>query len=370
MTKENPPERERAEQTKWWETPGGGAGEPGPGSTPGADPTMVNPNAAPQFPGDQNPHAAAPPYSSGQQQYPSGQQQYSSGQQQYSSDQQPYSSGQQPYSSGQQQQYPGGQQPPSSQQQFPSGQQYTGGQPQYPAPGPAWQSGPSGFGSPTGYGAAAAARSRSKNKTALIVVAVVLFVILLICGIGGIALVNSDSGSEGADGDYGMESVTNACDLVDASVLDQWAANRDETTHQEDAPASYGGGSLNCRVSNEGTDSNSARLGLDVTFDSEYGSYGYDDWKKSDTATTGTDYSSGAVTGLGEDAYYSSQINDYSSFQTLDYTVAAKDSNVSVKVNMYITYDGVVDRSTVDRICRDQVRKVLDELRKWKQIRR
>ncbi|MEV0364415.1 hypothetical protein [Nocardia fusca] len=357
MTKENPPERERAEQTKWWETPGGGAGEPGPGSTPGADPTMVNPNAAPQFPGDQNPHAAAPPYSSDQQQHPSGQQ--------------PYSSGQQPYSSGQQHQYPGEQQHPSSQQQFPSGQpqypsgqQYTGGQPQYPAPGPAWQSGPSGFGSPTGYGAAAAARSRSKNKTALIVVAVVLFVILLICGIGGIALVNSGSGSEGADGDYGMENVTNACDLVDASVLDQWAANRDETTHQEDAPASYGGGSLNCQVSNEGTDSNSARLGLDVTFDSEYGSYGYDDWKKSDTATTGTDYSSGAVTGLGEDAYYSSQINDYSSFQTLDYTVAAKDSNVSVKVNMYITYDGVVDRSTVDRICRDQVRKVLDELRK------
>lgn len=345
MTKENPPEHERAEQTKWWETPGGGAGEPGPG----ADPTMVNPNAAAQFPGDQNPHAA-PPYSSGQQQYPSGQQ--------------PYSSGQQPYSSGQQPQYPSGQQPPSGQQQYPSGQQYAGGQPQYPAPGPSWQSGPSAFANPTGYGAAAAARSRSKNNTALIVVAVVLFVILLICGIGGIALVNSDSGSEGTDGDYGMENVTNACDLVDASVLDQWAANRDETTHQEDAPESYGGGSLNCQVSNEGTDSNSARLGLDVTFDSEYGSYGYDDWKKSDTATTGTDYSSGAVTGLGEDAYYSSQVNDYSSFQTLDYTVAAKDSNVSVKVNLYVTYDGVVDRSTVDRICRDQVRKVLDELRK------
>ncbi|MEU4841088.1 hypothetical protein [Nocardia testacea] len=366
MTKENPPEHERAEQTKWWETPGGGAGEPGPGNAPGADATMVNPNAAAQFPSDQNPHAA-PPYSSGQQPYPSGQQPYSSGQQ-------PYSSGQQPYSSGQQQQYSGSPQHPSGQQQFAggqqqypsgsSGQQYAGGQPQYPVPGPGWQSGPSAFGSPTGYGAAAAARSRSKNNTALIVVGVVLFVILLICGVGGIALVNSDSGSEGTDGDYGMENVTNACDLVDASVLDQWAANRDETTHQEDAPASYGGGSLNCQVSNEGTDSNSARLALDVTFDSEYGSYGYDDWKESDTATTGTDYSSGAVTGLGEDAYYSAQINDYSSFQTLDYTVAAKDSNVSVKVNIYITYDGVVDRSTVDRICTDQVRKVLDELRK------
>lgn len=61
---------------------------------------------------------------------------------------------------------------------------------------------------------------------------------------------------------------------------------------------------------------------------------------------------------------YSSQVNDYSSFQTLDYTVAAKDSNISVKVNLYITYDGVVDRSTVDRIRRDQIRKVLDELRK------
>ncbi|WP_157105985.1 hypothetical protein [Nocardia sienata] len=363
MTEENPPEHERAEQTKWWETPGG-AGEPGPDSTPGADPTMVNPNAAAQFPSGQNPHPAAPPYSSDQQAYPSGRQPYASEQQPYASGQQQQYPGGQQHPSGQQQHPSGGQQFPSAQQQYSSGQQYAGGQQPYPAPGPAWQSGPSHFGTPTGYGAAAAARSRSKNNTALIVVGVVLFVILLICGIGGIALVNSDSGSEGAGGDYGMENVTNACDLVDASVLDQWAANRDETTHQEHAPASYGGGSLDCQVDNEGTGSNSARLGLDVTFDSEYGSYGYDDWKKSDTATTGTDYSSGAVNGLGEDAYYSSQVNDYSSFQTLDYTVAAKDSNISVKVDLYISYDGVVDRSTVDRICRDQIRKVLDELRK------
>ncbi|NUP29374.1 MAG: hypothetical protein HOQ44_22255, partial [Nocardia sp.] len=258
----------------------------------------------------------------------------------------------------------GQQQFPSGQQQYASGQQYGGGQPQYPAPGPTWQSGQPAFPGPTGYGATAAARSRSKNNTALIVVGVVLFVILLICGIGGIALVNSDSGSEGSDGDYSMEDVTNSCDLVDASVLDQWAANLDETTHQENAPESYGGGSLNCQVSKEGTDSNSARLAFDVAFESKYGSYGYDDWKKSDTATTGTDYASAAVTGLGDDAYYASETTDYSSFQTLDYTVAAKADNVSVKVNLYITYDGTIDRSTVDRICRDQVRKALDELRK------
>ncbi|WP_156426156.1 hypothetical protein [Nocardia jinanensis] len=361
MTKENPPEHERAEQTKWWETPGGGSGEPGPGGASGADPTMVNPNPAAQFPSDQNPHAAQP-YSSGQQQYPSGQQAYSSGQQQ-----QQYPSGQQQPPGGPQQYPSGQQQPPGGPQQYPSGQQYAGGQPPYSPPGPTWQPGQPGqpnFPGPTGYGAAAAARSRSKNNTALIVVGVVLFVILLICGIGGIALVNSDSGSEAADGDYTMENVTNACDLVDASVLDQWAADLDETTHQENAPESYGGGSLNCQVDNEGTDSNSARLALDVAFDSKYGSYGYDDWKTSDTATTGTDYASGAVTGLGDEAYYSSEITAYSSFQTLDYTVAAKAGNASVKVNLYITYDGAVDRSTVDRICKDQVSKVLDELRK------
>ncbi|MGW5388041.1 hypothetical protein [Nocardia sp. NPDC003963] len=350
MTKDNPPEHERAEQTKWWETPGGGAGEPGPGGGAGADPTMVNPNAAAQFPSDQNPNAA-PPYASGRQQYPSGQQPYSSGQQQ-----QQYPSGQQ-YPPGGQQQYSSGQQHHSS------GQQYAAGQPPYP-PGPAWPSGQPTFPGPTGYGAAAAARSRSNNKTALIIVGAVVFVILLICGIGGIALVNSESGSDPVDGDYTMENVTNACDLVDASVLDQWATDLDETSHQENAPESYGGGSLNCQVNNEGIDSNSARLALDVAFDSKYGSYGYADWKKSDTATTGTDYASGAVTGLGDEAYYASQVTDYSSFQTLDYTVAAKAGNASVKVNLYITYDGTVDRSTVDRICRDQVSRVLDELRK------
>jgi hypothetical protein len=338
MTDENPPEHDRAEQTKWWETPSGGAGEPDPGGAPRVEPTMVNPNAAAPLPSDQHQPPATPQHSSGQQQYPGGQQ---------------HPSGQQPYTSG---------------QQHPSGQQYASGPPQYPAPGPSgptWQGpmGP-GFTGAAGYPAAAAARSRSKNNTALIVVGVVLFVVLLICGGGGIALLNSESEAKEWEGNYGMDSVTNACDLVDPSVLDQWAANRDETTHQEDAPASYGGGSLKCQISNEGTGSNRARLSFDVAFETEYGSYGYDDWKKSDTATTGTDYDSGVVTGLGEEAYYSSQLNDYSSFQSLDYTVAAKDSNVSVKVNIYVTYDGVVDRSTVDRICRDQVRKALDELRK------
>ncbi|MEU4316541.1 hypothetical protein [Nocardia sp. NPDC024068] len=358
MTDTNPPEGDRAEQTKWWETPGAGGSDPARPQSGGPvpDATMINPNAGPAFPSDQH----GQPYSSGQQQYPSGQQH--SGGQQYASGQQPHSGGQQ-YPSGQQ--FPSGQQShPSGQQSHPSGQQSHPGGQQSPAPGQApggqWPGPQPGFPAPTGY-----PRSRSRsNNTALIVVGVVLLVVVLVCG-GGIALLNAGGDEKDKEwaGDYGMASVTNSCDLIDAGVLDQWAATRDETTHQESPPADYGGGSLNCRISNEGTDTNSARLTLDVAFTGEYTTYGYDDWKKTDTATTGTDYDSGSVSGLGQEAYYASHVSDYSSFETVDYSVAAKDSNVSVKVTMYISYDGPVDTSTVDQLCRDQVRKVLDGLR-------
>ncbi|MGW0178399.1 hypothetical protein [Nocardia sp. NPDC003345] len=342
MTDTNPPERDRAEQTKWWETPGGAGSDPARPQSGSSvpDATMVNPNAGQGFPSDQH----GQPYSSGQQQYPSGQQ-HSGGQQ--------YPSGQQPHSGGQQ--YPSGQQFPGAHQSHPGGQQFpVPGQ----APGGQWPGPRPGFPAPTGY-----PRSRS-NNTALIVVGVVLLVVVVVCG-GGIALLNAgeDEKKQEWAGDYGMGSVTNSCDLIDAGVLDQWAATRDETTHQENAPTDYGGGSLNCRISNEGADTNSARLTLDVAFTGEYTTYGYDDWKKTDTATTGTDYDSGSVSGLGQEAYYASHVSDYSSFETVDYSVAAKDSNISVKVSMYISYDGPVDTSTVDQLCRDQVRKVLDELR-------
>lgn len=331
MTNANPPENNRGEHTKWWETPSAAEPAAGHSGMPPSDPTMVNPNTGvPRFPSDQHQHPAAGQYPSAGQQYPSGGQQY-----------------------------PSGLQHPGAGGHYPSPTPQAGGHPWPPGPqGPS----PAFPGSP-GY---PGARS-SKNTTALIILGVVLLVVVLICGGGGIALLSSAAGTDEPKewkGDYSMESVTNACDLVDATVLDQWAATLDETTHQESAPSSYGGGSLTCRISNEGADTNSARLTLDVGFAGEYTTYGYDDWKKSDTATTGTDYDSGTVNGLGEEAYYASQHSDYSSFDALDYTVAAKDSNVSVKVTLYINSQTPINRSTVDQVCRDQVRKVLDGLRK------
>lgn len=318
MTNANPPENNRGEHTKWWETPSAAGPVAAPTGTPSGDPTMVNPNAA------------VPPFPSEQQQYPSGGRQYPSGLQ-----------------------YPG-----------------TGGH--HPAPTPQgghpWPPGPQGP-PPAFPGVPGHPGTRSsKGTTALIIVGVVLLMVILLCGAGGIALLNSGGNTDEPkewEGVYSMGSVTNACDLVDSTVLDQWAAVLDETTHRESPPTGdLGGGSLNCRISNEGTDTDSARLTLDVGFAGKYTTYGYDDWKKSDTATTGTDYDSGAVSGLGEEAYHASRYTDYSSFDTLDYTVAAKDSNVSVKVTLYINSGSPIDRATVDRVCRDQVRKVLDRLRR------
>ncbi|WP_459548850.1 hypothetical protein [Nocardia sp. X0981] len=331
MTNANPPENNRGEYTKWWETPSAADPVAAPTGPPPGDPTMVNPNAAvPTFPSDQHQHPTAV-------QHPSGQQQY-----------------------------------PSSGQQYPSGLQYPGTGGPTPAPTPQgghpWPPGPQGpppaFPAAPGY---PGARS-SKSTTALIIVGVVLLVVVLLCGAGGIVLLNSGGETDEPkewEGEYSMESVINACDLIDATVLDQWAAKLDEKTHRESPPtSSLGGGTLNCRINNKGIDTGSATLTLDVGFTGKYTTYGYDDWKKSDTATTGTGYDSGVLTGLGEEAYYASRFTDYSSFDTLDYKVAAKDSNVSVKVALYINSDSPINRSAVDRICRDQARKVLDQLRR------
>ena len=331
MSNEKPSDDSGAEHTKWWETPG--AGHTGP-TTPPSDATMVNPNA--QYPSAPQPYPNDPQYAAGQQPYPSGQQ------------------------------YPSGGQP------YPGGQQYASGAQQYAAPGaggPGWPPGqpPPGPGFP-GYPGSPGAPSRSKNTTVFIVLGVVLVVVVLLCGGGGIALLNAGGDTEEDKewaGDYTMDSVTNACDLVDATVLDTWASTNEDTTHRENEPSeSYGGGSLSCRINNEGANSDSASLTLDVAFDGEFTSYGYEDWKKSDTATTGSEYNSGAVTGLGEQGYFASHAMDYSSFDTLDYSVAATDSNVSVKVNLNITADGTINQTQVDQICRNQVEKVMDSLRK------
>ncbi|MBF5002092.1 hypothetical protein IRT45_33780, partial [Nocardia sp. BSTN01] len=52
------------------------------------------------------------------------------------------------------------------------------------------------------------------------------------------------------------------------------------------------------------------------------------------------------------------------SFVTLDYTCAALDSNVSVKVELRIQAEGSIDNADVGTTCKDQLKKALAGLHK------
>ncbi|WP_067531855.1 hypothetical protein [Nocardia crassostreae] len=314
---------------QWWSTPPAGTDS----SAPVADPTMLNYNA-----GAVPPYTAPPQPLPPQQTYPPMQQPA------YTEPPQPAYTGQQPYA----------QQP---QQQFaPAGAGYN-----YPAPPP-----PSGGGGKTGW----------------IIGGVLGLVVLVGIGIGAIALTQEDKPSitsglggdkEAMDGNYSMDKVTNACSLIDPSVLTKWASTSSGSPeHSETQPTDYSGGSLNCQAGYESQSTtnkyhtNEADITLEVSFNGAYGDPSYKSWKQYDTGTTGTGLSSGDVTGIGEEGYWHAEVRDYSSFTVLDYTVAVRDSNVSVKAEISVDRgEGeTVSKEEVAQVAKAQVQKALDGLRK------
>ncbi|MFC9994705.1 hypothetical protein [Nocardia sp. NPDC127526] len=315
---------EHQETAQWWSTPPAGTDS----SQPVADPTMLNYNAG-----------AVPPYTPPAQQLPP--------QQTY-----PPMPQAQPAYTGQQA-YPN--------QQYAPEQQYApAGGYNYPAPPP-----PSGGG-----------------KAGWIIGGVIGLVVLAGIGIGAVALSQDDKPSitaglggdkEAMDGNYSMEKVTNACSLIDPSVLTKWASTSSGTPeHSETQPTDYSGGSLNCQAGYESQSTtnkyhtNEADITLEVAFNSAYGDPSYKNWKQYDTGTTGSGLSSGDVTGIGEEGYWHAEVRDYSSFTVLDYTVAVRDSNVSVKVEISVDRgEGeTVSKEEVAQVAKAQVQKALDGLRK------
>ncbi|MBC7302182.1 MAG: hypothetical protein H5T78_14675 [Nocardia sp.] len=317
----------------WWERPGEGAAQ-----TPAqADPTVLRGNIG--APGPYTAPPAATPYQSGANPYAPPQAPYQSG-----ANQQPFA---------QPQQFP----PP---QQFAQAQQFA--QPQaggYQAPQPQWGAPPR--------------PPSSGNKTLWWVLGSIAVVAVLV--VAGIAFaVNKATDSLGPDsekwaGDYEFQKGKNACDLVDLTVLNQWASTRETTTHTEREPYEYiGGGSYNCDAKNKdsGRNADEASMSLQVEFKSSSGTESdYARWKSSDTRTTGKGHENGPVSGLGTEAYYASEQQIYSSIPN-DYTyvVAAIDSNVSVKVEIEVSTMGSYDRTDMSAAAEAQVRKVMAALKK------
>lgn len=235
--------------------------------------------------------------------------------------------------------------------------------PQPPAPGPY------GYGAP-GY--PPRPPQRSGGGTTWIVLGVLGAVVLLVGGVIAAFAINSGASDEknAWDGDYSMSKITDACTLLDRSVLTTWATNQKAPEHTEHQPSGRtGGGSLRCQLKNEtaptkygGTDD--ASLELDVDFASKYGSDRMESWKSSHLSTTGSGRTSGPVSGLGTEANYSAwSVSD----TVYNYTVAVKDSNVFVEVELEVSMiytDRTVDQAQIAQTANSQARKVLAALRK------
>ncbi|MEV6102418.1 hypothetical protein [Nocardia sp. NPDC051981] len=347
------------ETAQWWATPptGTDAGQP----VQGTDPTMLNYNA-----GGIPPYTPpAQPLSTGQ---PSG-----------GYPAVPGGFPQQAMSGGfPQQAVPGG----YPQQQPASGgyaqQPMSGGFPQqqYAPPPPTPPIAPA-------YGYPAQPPRSGGNKTGWIVGGVIGLVVIVGVIIGAVALSGGDGPSPLSDdkkknaGKYTMDGVTNGCSVIDTSVLSKWVSTSKGTPeHSETKPTDYSGGRFDCRAGNEEaskTDkytTNTADLTLDVSFlsgaSTAYNKPEYDTWKTTDTGTTGSGRTAGDVNGIGEAGYWSAKVDDWTYWTTTDYTVAVKDDNASVKVNIRLRMakGQDVSKDEIAQVCKDQARKALTNLKK------
>lgn len=339
------------ETAQWWATAPAGS-EPGQ-PVQGPDPTMLN------YAG-----ANIPPYVPPAQPIPP---------------QQPSGGYPQPPSGG----YP--QVPSAGYQQVPSGgypQAPSGGYPQVPT-GYQQADYQQPYGAPVapGYGYPTPQPPRS-NKTGWIIGGAIGLVVIVGAIIGVVALTGGDNpvnplgDTKKNAGKYTMDGVTNGCNVIDTSVLSKWVATPKGTpTHTETKPADYIGGRFECQASNEQASSadkyttNQADLTLDVSFlsgSSAYAKPEFDTWKVVDTGTTGSGRTAGDVPGIGESGYWSAKVDDYTYFTTTDYTVAVKDDNASVKVNIRLRMakGQEVSKDDIAQVCKDQARKALTNLKK------
>lgn len=205
---------------------------------------------------------------------------------------------------------------------------------------------------------------RKRNLTPWIVSGVVVLVVGLLLVIGIAVVVGKASGPKSWEGDYSWDKASNGCNVVDVTILEEWAPTPKETTHTEDSPSdSYGGGSHQCDSTYVGAGVEEATLNVEASFESKYGGTSYDIWKSIDTGTTGTGHGGGELTGNWDEGYFAYEEDDWSSFRTLDYTVAVQDSNIAVQVEIRIYSDSTIDKATVRAACEAQLEKVLAGLR-------
>ncbi|GAB2712724.1 hypothetical protein GCM10027089_40740 [Nocardia thraciensis] len=154
---------------------------------------------------------------------------------------------------------------------------------------------------------------------------------------------------------YTADKATNACGLVDVSILEQWAKNpAREPQHNERKSTAQGGGGVSCSALNEGTgyppEFATLRMEgqlqyIDPDTGSRLGEPIYNAWENSAGTATGTNRITGALPGIGERAYFELEDDQSSARPMVNYTAAAFDNNLSIKVSIGV---GVGEGHTID----------------------
>ncbi|WP_063047336.1 hypothetical protein [Nocardia pseudovaccinii] len=223
--------------------------------------------------------------------------------------------------------------------------------------------------------------STGSGRTVLVIAGVLGLVVVLGLGVAiGVVVGRGDSSSESAvvsatarreTGTYSMNAITNACDLVDPTPLTKWSpTSKGAPEHRETRPTAYGSGGLKCDAGYTSATAgefpmNAAGMSVEAEFTNGAAPPFYDHWKHADVATPEAASASGAVTGIGNQGYWYSEVRG-NLVANMAYVVCVQDGNVSVRVKISLTREQgspAVRRDELDSIARSQVRRTLDGLR-------
>ncbi len=241
---------------------------------------------------------------------------------------------------------------------------------------------PAGGYGPEGYGyrpqPIPPQRPAGGGKAGLVVAGAIALVVVLGVGIAAGAWIRGRGGqSTGAVSTappvYSMAAVTNACDIVDPTPLTKWSANpKGAPTHEEARPSFEGAGGLSCDVAYTSAPDgqysfDTIGMNLAAEFTNGTASPFYDHWKHLDTITrAGPGTATGAVTGVGAQGYWSSEIAENLTLRRA-YIVCVQDGNVSVRAKIDLSRDNKLGPAPswdeLDSIARAQVRLALNALK-------
>lgn len=196
---------------------------------------------------------------------------------------------------------------------------------------------------------------------------------LLVAGVGvlaiaGLTACGSESSGENTaggvvDAHYKPPTVANGCDLLDLTALDPWEATAGKREHTKDE--NILGTVLTCDAENKGAD-RLAAFQLETTVHKNRGEArsGYERGRR--FAKNASDVtSSGAVAGLGSEAFFVWTKHDYSATAALNtastYQILVLDG--SLQVSLFFGVAAPVTEAEAAGVAQQQAQRVLTKLK-------